>query len=72
MTIRSPRRGAATALTANNPYPDKETLTMTWTDYQLSRTTDDVMQAAIREVAQMLEAGEITEARATELIDFIR
>jgi len=45
---------------------------MTWTAYQLSRTTDDVMQAAIKEVAQMLEAGEITEARATELIDFIR
>ena len=45
---------------------------MTWTDYQLSRTADDVMQAAIKEVAQMLEAGEITEARADELIDFIR
>ena len=45
---------------------------MTWTDYQLSRTADDVMKTAIKEVAQMLEAGEITEAHADELIDFIR
>ena len=44
---------------------------ITWTDYQLSRTTDDVMQAAIKEVAAMVKAGEITEARADELIDFI-
>ena len=44
----------------------------TWTVYQLSRTTDEVLQAAIKEVAQMLEAGEITKARADELIDFIR
>ena len=43
-----------------------------WTVYQLSRTTDEVLQAAIKEVSQMLEAGEITKARADELIDFIR
>ena len=47
-------------------------VTPTWAEYQMSRATDEVMQAAIKEVAQMLEAGEITEARADELIDFIR
>ena len=46
-------------------------MTLTWTDYQLSRTTDKRTQAAIREVAAMVKAGEITEARADELIDFI-
>ena len=44
---------------------------ITWTEYQLTQTTDKRMQAAIREVAAMVKAGEITEARADELIDFI-
>ena len=44
----------------------------TWTAYQLNRTPNEVLQAAIKEVAQMLEAGEITKAHAGELIDFIK
>ena len=47
-------------------------VTPTWVEYQLSRNTGEVMQAAIKEVWQMLEAGEITKARADELVDFIR
>ena len=44
---------------------------ITWTEYHLTQTTDKRMQSAIREVAAMVKAGEITEARADEMIDVL-